>query len=74
VGKGNMRAQIEQVGENIKSCFAAVAVSLAEIVKTDAYVTDFDEFQRRAIRSRYFGAARRPAGRSRSAASPAPIS
>jgi 2-iminobutanoate/2-iminopropanoate deaminase len=58
VGPGDMRAQIEQVGENIKTCLAAVGASLADIVKTNTYVTDFDEFQKHGdVRMRYFGPA-----------------
>jgi len=58
VGKGDMRAQIQQVGENIKTCLAAAGASLADIVKTNTYVTDFDEFQKHGdMRLRYFGPA-----------------
>ena len=58
VGKGDMRAQIQQVGENIKTCLAAADASLADIVKTNTYVTDFDEFQKHGdMRLRYFGPA-----------------
>jgi hypothetical protein len=31
VGKGDMRAQIQQVGENIKTCLEAVSTTLADI-------------------------------------------
>ena len=44
VGKGDMRAQIEQVGENIKTCLGAVGATLADIVKTNTCVTDYEEF------------------------------
>ena len=58
VGKGDMRAQIQQVGENIKTCLAAAGASLADTVKTNTYVTDFDEFQKHGdMRLRYFGPA-----------------
>jgi 2-iminobutanoate/2-iminopropanoate deaminase len=58
VGPGDMRAQIEQVGENIKTCLAALGAGLADIVKTNTYVTDFDEFQKHGdMRMRYFGPA-----------------
>ena len=58
VGKGDMRAQIQQVGENIKTCLAAAGASLADIVKTNTYVTDFDEFQKHGdMRLRYFSPA-----------------
>jgi enamine deaminase RidA (YjgF/YER057c/UK114 family) len=42
VGKGDMRAQIQQVGENIKACLEAAGASLADIVKTNTYVTDYE--------------------------------
>ena len=44
VGKGDMRAQIEQVGENIKAALEAAGATLADIVKTTTYVTDMDEY------------------------------
>jgi 2-iminobutanoate/2-iminopropanoate deaminase len=58
VGKGDMRAQIEQVGENIKRCLEAAGASLADIVKTNTYVTDYEAFSKHAdMRMRYFGPA-----------------
>src|SRR5437016_9963024 len=58
VGKGDMRAQIQQVGENIKACLEAAGATLADIVKTNTYVTDFEEFSKNGdMRMRYFGPA-----------------
>ena len=58
VGKGDMRAQIQQVGENIKACLEAAGASLVDIVKTNTYVTDFEEFSKHGdMRMRYFGPA-----------------
>jgi 2-iminobutanoate/2-iminopropanoate deaminase len=58
VGKGDMRAQIEQVGENIKICLEAAGATLADIVKTNTYVTDYEEFSKHGdMRMRYFGPA-----------------
>src|SRR6516162_6500225 len=58
VGKGDMRAQIQQVGENIKACLEAAGATLADIVKTNTYVTDYEEFSKHAdMRVRYFGPA-----------------
>jgi 2-iminobutanoate/2-iminopropanoate deaminase len=58
VGKGDMRAQIRQVGENIKRCLEAAGAGLADIVKTNTYVTDYEEFSKHAdMRLRYFGPA-----------------
>ena len=58
VGKGDMRAQIQQVGENIKTCLEAAGATLADIVKTNTYVTDYEEFSKHGDkRLRYFGPA-----------------
>ena len=55
VGKGDMRAQIEQVGENIKAALEVAGATLADIVKTTTYVTDMDEyFKHQDMRMRYF--------------------
>lgn len=58
IGRGDMAAQIAQVGENLRACLEAAGASLADLVKTTTYVTDIDEFFRHAdVRMRYFGAA-----------------
>ena len=58
VGKGDMRAQIQQVGENSKTCLEAAGATLGDIVKTNTYVTSFDEFKKHGdMRLRYFGPA-----------------
>src|SRR2546428_564580 len=58
VGKGDMGAQIRQVGENIKAALAAVGATLGDIVKTNTYVTDIEEFFRHVpVRMEYFGPA-----------------
>jgi 2-iminobutanoate/2-iminopropanoate deaminase len=58
VGKGDMRAQIRQVGENIKACLEAAGATLTDIVKTNTYVTDFEEFSKHGdMRLRYFSPA-----------------
>jgi 2-iminobutanoate/2-iminopropanoate deaminase len=57
VGKGDMRAQIRQTGENIKAALAAAGATLSDIVKTNTYVTDIEEFFKHTdVRSEYFGA------------------
>src|SRR5262245_225722 len=40
VGKGDMRAQIEQIGKNIQTCLEAAGAKASDIVLTRAYVTD----------------------------------
>jgi 2-iminobutanoate/2-iminopropanoate deaminase len=44
VGAGDMRAQIRQVGENLRVALAAAGVGIKDLVKTTTYVTDIDEF------------------------------
>lgn len=58
VGKGDMRAQLRQVGENIKAALAAAGATLNDLVKTTTYVTDIEEYFRHVdVRMEYFGAA-----------------
>ena len=57
VGKGDMRAQLRQVGENITRALAAAGATLNDIVKATTYVTDIEEFfQHVDVRMEYFGA------------------
>jgi enamine deaminase RidA (YjgF/YER057c/UK114 family) len=57
VGAGDMRAQMRQVGENIKAALEAAGASLADIVKSNTYVTDIEEFFKHVdVRMEYFGA------------------
>jgi enamine deaminase RidA (YjgF/YER057c/UK114 family) len=58
VGKGDMRAQIQQVGENIKTGLEAAGATLADIVKTNTFVTNYEEYAKHGdMRARYFGPA-----------------
>jgi 2-iminobutanoate/2-iminopropanoate deaminase len=58
VGKGDMRAQMEQTIQNLDRCLKAAGATWADVVKTNTFVTDFDEFQKCAdIRMRYLGVA-----------------
>jgi 2-iminobutanoate/2-iminopropanoate deaminase len=58
VGKGDMRAQMEQTFKNLDACLKAAGATWADVVKTNTYVTDFDEFQKHGdVRTRYFGVA-----------------
>jgi enamine deaminase RidA (YjgF/YER057c/UK114 family) len=57
VGKGDMRAQIRQVCENIKVGLAAAGASLDDLIKSNTYVTDIEEyFKHMDVRMEYFGA------------------
>lgn len=56
VGKGDMRAQFEQVGQNLKNALEAAGASLSDVVKAVTYVTDMDAFFKCIdIREKYFG-------------------
>jgi 2-iminobutanoate/2-iminopropanoate deaminase len=56
VGPGDMRAQIRQVGENLKNGLEAAGATLNDLVKTTTYVTDIDEFFKHVdIRHDYLG-------------------
>ncbi len=56
VGKGEMRAQFEQVGTNLKNVLEAAGASLRDVVKAVTYVTDMDAFFECVdIRQKYFG-------------------
>jgi enamine deaminase RidA (YjgF/YER057c/UK114 family) len=56
VGKGDMRAQIEQVGKNVGTCLKAGGASVKDIFGTVSYVTDVAEFSKHPdLRQRYFG-------------------
>jgi 2-iminobutanoate/2-iminopropanoate deaminase len=58
VGKGHMGAQIRQVGENLKAALAAAGATLADLVRTQTFTTDIDEFFKHVdIRMEYFGTA-----------------
>ena len=56
VGKGDMRAQIQQVGENVGACLKAAGATVNNIVFTVSHVTAPVEFDKYADQlSRYFG-------------------
>lgn len=57
VAPNDMRAQMRQVGENIKAALAAAGATLNDIVKTNTYVTNIEEFFKHIdLRMQYFGA------------------
>jgi enamine deaminase RidA (YjgF/YER057c/UK114 family) len=58
VGKGDMRAQMEQTFKNLDACLKAAGAGWTDVVKTNTFVTDFDEFSKCGdVRMRYFGVA-----------------
>jgi 2-iminobutanoate/2-iminopropanoate deaminase len=58
VGKGDMRAQIQQVGENLRTALTAAGATLSDLVRTQTFTTDIDAFfQHVDVRMEYFGQA-----------------
>jgi enamine deaminase RidA (YjgF/YER057c/UK114 family) len=55
VGRGDMGAQIDQVGRNLVTALAAAGATLADVVRTQTFVTDIEEFFRHVdVRVKYF--------------------
>jgi len=56
VGKGDLQAQIEQVGKNVGACLNAGGATVKDIVFTTSHVTQPVEFDKYVdLRQRYFG-------------------
>jgi enamine deaminase RidA (YjgF/YER057c/UK114 family) len=56
VGKGDLHAQIEQVGKNVAACLNAGGATVKDIMFTVSYITPRAEFDKYAdLRERYFG-------------------
>ena len=56
VGKGEMQAQIEQVGKNVDACLNAGGAAVKDIFRTVSYTTEPAKFDKYAdLRRRYFG-------------------
>jgi enamine deaminase RidA (YjgF/YER057c/UK114 family) len=56
IGKGDMAAQIRQVGQNLRIALEAAGLGLQDVVKTTTYVTDIDEFFKYPeVRAEIFG-------------------
>jgi enamine deaminase RidA (YjgF/YER057c/UK114 family) len=56
MGKGDMRAQIEQVGKNVGACLKAAGATVNDIVSTISFVTAPAEFDKNSdLLPRYFG-------------------
>ncbi len=55
-GKGDMPAQLRQIGENLKDALEEAGGSLSDIVKITTFVTDMDQFFTCIdVREEYFG-------------------
>jgi 2-iminobutanoate/2-iminopropanoate deaminase len=62
VGKGDFKAQAEQVYQNLRRALASVGGSLGDVVKTTTYITDVNNIaQLREIRGKYLNPAHPPA-------------
>ena len=46
VGIGDMRTQMEQTFQNLDRCLKAAGATWADVVKTNTFVTDFDDRDR----------------------------
>src|SRR5262249_61803342 len=46
VGKGDMKAQIEQASKNVQACLAAAGANVSDILLTRSYVTDPEGFNK----------------------------
>lgn len=58
IGKGDMAAQIKQVGENLRLSLEAAGATLKDLVRTCTFVTDIDEFFKHVdVRAKYLGEA-----------------
>jgi enamine deaminase RidA (YjgF/YER057c/UK114 family) len=58
VGKGDMGAQLEQVGKKVEACLKVAGASLSDIIETRTYVVDPDQLAKYAdLRKRYFSSA-----------------
>ena len=56
VGKGDLGAQIEQVGKNVDACLEAGGAKVKDIAFTVSYVKQPAEFDKYTeLRQRYFG-------------------
>lgn len=56
VGKGDIRAQMRQVGENVKAALATAGATLEDLVEITTYITSWTEFRKATdVREEYFG-------------------
>lgn len=65
VGKGDLRAQVIQVMDNLKTALAAAGATMNDLVKVNYYVVNLKPDQVpviREVRSKYFSAQHPPAG------------
>jgi enamine deaminase RidA (YjgF/YER057c/UK114 family) len=58
IAKGDMGAQLEQIGKKVEACLKSAGAKLSDIVETRTYVADPDQLTQYAdLRQQYFGSA-----------------
>jgi len=58
VGKGDIGAQLEQIGKKVEACLKVAGAKLSDIIETRTSVVDPDQLAKYAdLRSQYFGSA-----------------
>jgi enamine deaminase RidA (YjgF/YER057c/UK114 family) len=58
VGKGDIGAQLEQIGKNVEICLKAAGAKLSDIVETRTFIADPDQLAKYAdLRKQFFGSA-----------------
>ena len=58
IGKGDMGAQLEQIGKRVEACLKTAGAKLSDIIETHTYVADPEQLAKYAdLRKRYFGSA-----------------
>jgi len=58
VGKGDMAAQLGQIGKKVEACLKVAGAKLSDIIETRTYVADPDQLAKYAdLRMQYFGSA-----------------
>jgi 2-iminobutanoate/2-iminopropanoate deaminase len=65
VGKGDLRAQVTQVMDNLKTALTAAGATMKDLIKVNYYVVNLKPDQVpviREVRSKYFSAEHPPAG------------
>ena len=58
IGKGDMGAQLEQIGKKVEACLKSAGAKVSDIIETRTYIADPDQLAKYAdLRKQYFGSA-----------------
>src|SRR5215469_10904674 len=58
IGKGDVGAQLEQIGKQVEACLESAGAKLSDIIETHTYVADPDQLGKYSdLRKQYFGSA-----------------